>query len=327
MTKEKVLNLRRLIVVTVGRKKVYGGGQKNNKWFDFYYTIGDKQRAYLYIPDNWFFRYFDSVLNDWPSCKVLDDKSLYDLYFAGINKPHTIGYCCDGLWMTEGYKVSTMENVAEVCRNCGTVIIKPSVGSSGGHGISFWKEGEKDIEVILSDYRNCVVQEIIEQHQDLAAIHSESINTIRIMSMVLNGEVHLLSSILRMGTGNSKVDNVSSGGVACGIDENGCLRETTWNAKGQHWKGHPQGVELLGRKVPAFEQCNDLVKEIAPRFARFAKLVSWDFAVDKNENPLLIEANLYGGELDFHQMCNGPIFGDENTTRAMIELFYKNNSK
>lgn len=70
-----------------------------------------------------------------------------------------------------------------------------------------------------------------------------------------------------------------------------------------------------------------MVKEIAPRFARFAKLVSWDFAVDKNENPLLIEANLYGGELDFHQKCNGPIFGDENTTRAMIELFYKNNSK
>ena len=36
---------------------------------------------------------------------------------------------------------------------------------------------------------------------------------------------------------------------------------------------------------------------------------------------LLFEANLYGGELDFHQMCNGPIFGDEETTKQMIKRF------
>ncbi len=119
------------------------------------------------------------------------------------------------------------------------------------------------------------------------------------------------------------MDNVSSGGVACGIDKEGCLKQKSYNAKGMCWDGHPDGISLIGRKVPSFNECCRISKEIAPRFIRFAKLVSWDFAIDKNANPVLIEANLCGGELDFHQMCNGPIFGDEATTKAMVERFYK----
>ena len=43
---------------------------------------------------------------------------------------------------------------------------------------------------------------------------------------------------------------------------------------------------------------------------RKSRLISWDLAIDENAQPLLIEGNLTFGELDFHQMCNGPIFGD-----------------
>ena len=41
-----------------------------------------------------------------------------------------------------------------------------------------------------------------------------------------------------------------------------------------------------------------------------------DFAVDDNEEVVLIEANLCDGELDFHQLNNGPLFGDDQ-----IEIF------
>ena len=75
--------------------------------------------------------------------------------------------------------------------------------------------------------------------------------------------------------------------------------------------------------VPSHDKCCAISKRAALRFSRFSKLISWDFAIDLRGRPLLIEANLYGGELDFHQMCNGPLFGDEVTTRAMVERFYK----
>ena len=48
----------------------------------------------------------------------------------------------------------------------------------------------------------------------------------------------------------------------------------------------------------------------AERMSQF-RLISWDIVLDCNNEPVLIEANLYVGELEFHQLNNGPIFGDE----------------
>lgn len=304
-------------------RKIKGMWGKKSGWFDFYYTVGDKSKGYLYFPDDWFFASIDASLNDWRTCKAIDDKGMYDLYFADVKRPKTIARCCGGLWLDEKYEIIDIDKVASLCIQASKVIIKPSVGSSGGHGIEFWQNDQSDLSDKLKSFNNCVVQEILEQHDDLNAIHAESINTIRIMTMLLDGEVHILSSILRMGVGVSKVDNVSSGGLACGIDEHGRLKKMAYGADGRGFDKHPQGPVFEGLSVPGFDACKTICKTIAPRFARFSRLVSWDFAIDKNAQPILIEANLYGGELDFHQMCNGPIFGDEATTKEMIERFYK----
>ena len=47
---------------------------------------------------------------------------------------------------------------------------------------------------------------------------------------------------------------------------------------------------------------------LANRISNTRKLASWDFSVDELGNPILIEVNMAFGELDFHQMTNGPIF-------------------
>ena len=52
------------------------------------------------------------------------------------------------------------------------------------------------------------------------------------------------------------------------------------------------------------------------------KMVSWDFAVNEHGNPIMIEANLCLGELDFHQLNNGPLFG-EDTKKILDEVFQK----
>ena len=302
--------------------QLWGGGGVN-RWFDFYNTIDEGNRAYLYFPDDWFYDHVDAKLNNWKVCKSIDDKSLYDFFFYDVTRPKTVACCMEGQWLDDKFNISDICHVSEICKEEGGVIIKPSIGVSGGRGISFWQFGEKPIDVLLSNYQNCVVQSIIEQHPDISAIHKESINSIRILTMLLDGDVKILSSVLRMGVGDNRVDNVSSGGVACGIDENGCLRAKSYNKKGQSWDGHPSGLQLKGRIIPAYEDCCIIAKRVAPRFARFSRLISWDFAVDKKGKPLLIEANLYGGEIDFHQMCNGPIFGDVLTTKKMVERFYK----
>lgn len=52
------------------------------------------------------------------------------------------------------------------------------------------------------------------------------------------------------------------------------------------------------------------------------RLISWDFAVDIDHEPVMIEANLRYGELDFHQLNNGPLFG-KDTRKILDEVFGK----
>jgi hypothetical protein len=61
---------------------------------------------------------------------------------------------------------------------------------------------------------------------------------------------------------------------------------------------------------------------LAPRISSITRLCSWDIAIGQDGDPVLVEANLSFGEVDFHQMCNGPIFGDL-TEAVLAEVFSK----
>ena len=49
-------------------------------------------------------------------------------------------------------------------------------------------------------------------------------------------------------------------------------------------------------------------------------MVSWDFAIDEKGEPILIEMGTSFGGLNFHQICNGPVFGDM-TEDVLKEVF------
>ena len=188
--------------------------------------------------------------------------------------------------------------------------------------IKVFKADNISIEEILMQYdKNYIVQELVKQNEDLNKIHSKSINTIRVISLLRNGEVIILSSVLRMGMNDSRVDNFSSGGVACGIDENGCLKKYAYNKKGEKFEEHHPGFKFEGYEIKGYEKIIEIVKEQHKRFGHF-KLISWDFAINENYEPVFIEFNLKRGSVRLHQMCNGPIFGD--LTDEILEEVFKN---
>ena len=49
-------------------------------------------------------------------------------------------------------------------------------------------------------------------------------------------------------------------------------------------------------------------------------MISWDFAVDINAEPILIEINLRFQGINGGQLCNGPLFGDL-TDEILREVF------
>lgn len=81
-----------------------------------------------------------------------------------------------------------------------------------------------------------VVQEIVKQNASLSILNPNSLNTMRLVTFITqDGEVRLLSAVLRMGVGENKLDNAHSGGIFVGIDEKGCLKKTAHNLKGGSW--------------------------------------------------------------------------------------------
>lgn len=166
---------------------------------------------------------------------------------------------------------------------------------------------------LLRNEDGFIIQEVIKQHQSIARLHPESINSIRILTLVYNGKVSVLSSIIRMGANGSKVDNGHSGGCFAGIDDNGRLKDVAieYMTGKRYLNNHPTtGTKFSESVIPNFDECKEFVKRLAPRLSRVSKLTSWDLSVDENGSPVLLETNLCYGGLFFHQISNGPVFGD-----------------
>lgn len=142
------------------------------------------------------------------------------------------------------------------------------------------------------------------------------------VSFYHNGEYRILSSIIRMGLGNSKVDSSGLGGIFCGILEDGRLRDRAFDTSGIQYNKHPSGAIFEEHYIPNFEECKKMVLMLAPRLVGVGRLLAWDLAIGEDGYPYLIEVNMTYGELDYHQMTNGPLFGD--MTQEVIKEVFSN---
>lgn len=216
------------------------------------------------------------------------------------------------MFYNRSFEVISESDLYSLCKAFERVIIKPARNTSGSKGISFWHNREPLDKLLacFDTYSEYVIQECIEQHEEMSSLHPESTNTVRVMSLNYKGEVETLSSILRIGVNGSAVDNFTVGGIAVGIEESGKLKDCAFDVSGKKYTEHPQGASFPDHFVPNFHEITHLCKALAPRFTFASRLISWDFAIGKDGHPTLIEVNLGCGGFDFHQLCNGPVFGD-----------------
>lgn len=223
------------------------------------------------------------------------------------------------------YRLITVDDALAILSKEREVIVKPSLETGSGRGVYFWDTSadQESIDDFLKgkDWKDYIVQKVIKQHQELDKVHAGSVNTLRIVSLLMPEGVYILSSNLRMGVDKSRIDNVSAGGISCGIDENGKLKKyASYAYSGDRMERHPQGLVFEGFEVPAYHKAVEMVKRAAPTIPNF-RLVSWDIAIDQNGDPLLIEANMRKGMINLNQFNNGPLFG-ELTDRVLEEVFH-----
>lgn len=296
----------------------YGFNKVSHVFHAFYKNVVGEFDV-RFLPETIYYRHIDRFYNNWDMAKHLDNKTFYQWYFKDVRQPETIGKRMNGFWMDCSGNITELEKILSAidCEGC---FCKVANESYGGAGVRFCKSADEVLRFVSATNKDLIIQLPVAQHDVLAKISPSSINTVRLISLLKNnGQVKIYSTILRMGVGNSKVDNATSGGITIGIDETGRLNDYAYSVQGVKFEKHPtSGFVFSGTVIPGIDKARKLIERQAPKMPHF-RLISWDIAIDPDGEPILIEANLCDGELDFHQINNGPIFGDD-TDEVMQEI-------
>lgn len=279
-----------------------------------------------YIPDDLYYCEIDPYFNDWPAAGYMDNKCYYRLFLSDVRQPETLGLRINGIWFKEcdGDLVGvTAEDVVSSMEE-NDCFLKQATHSLGGNGVRYIEKNRSPDEIrakIAELYGDIIVQKRLIQSRTMSKLNPTSVNSVRVLSLLnTDGSVTIYSAVVRMGLNGSVVDNASKGGITCGVNPDGRLKSTAYTAKGDVFTSNPNtGIGFEEIVVPSYAEIEETVRKVHPRFSHF-RLLSWDFALGEDDKPVLIEVNLCYGELDFHQLNNGPLFGDD-TEKVLREVF------
>lgn len=172
-------------------------------------------------------------------------------------------------------------------RKHGGFIIKP-LSLSQGRGICLWRQDMDDAENALLSIcslkmKGAIVEELIQQDEEMASFHPSSINTIRYTVDYQDGYVDRIYAMIRLGVGNSQVDNTSAGGICAAIDlETGIIVSKGFRRDGKQFIFHPDsGKQIIGTKIPKWDELNETIDRIRPKDTT-VHFVGWDMALSKD---------------------------------------------
>ncbi|MBN2215327.1 MAG: hypothetical protein JW723_13900 [Bacteroidales bacterium] len=183
-----------------------------------------------------------------------------------------------------------------------SIFIKKASGSFGGSNIYKINKAEISNRNLMQELFRSVIksgylfQKTIEQHPVISAINPNCINSLRIDTFIdKDGNIDVISAFIRLGLGDSIVDNISSGGCQVGIDvEKATLNKYGYTnisvGYGKVLTSHPDtNVKFENYHLPFFRESLDLVKKAAELIFP-VRLIGWDIAITP-QGPVLIEGN------------------------------------
>lgn len=157
----------------------------------------------------------------------------------------------------------------------------------------------KDVD-IKELYNNCkknnqlLIEECIEQHEKLNKLFPNSVNTLRIVTVIKNKKTTIMFRSIRIGNGDNIVDNFNHGGMYSIINEKGVICKPAIDKKGNVYIKHPvTKTDIDGFEIPYFKEAIKMcvsASKVVPQIG----LVGWDIAITP-KGPVLVEGNNFPG--------------------------------
>lgn len=263
------------------------------------------------IPENIFAAKIEKKLNPHKELSFFSVKNVYEKWFKDNSAfPKSYFHKIDNIYFDES--MNMISNIKEFINDSSILsyplILKPSKDTYGGAGVSFIKNKDELLEKIC-EYSYLVCQEKIEQNEYLSQINNSSVNSVRVcLYKTQNGRFEVLNNNIRFGI-NGGLDNETSGGIVCNINDDGGFSNYAVNKYGVKHYEHPNSGKIFSNlKLPFYNELIEVSKHIADELI-LCKLVSLDMALDKNNEWRCIELNLAGQTIRFAQYAGKGFFG------------------
>ena len=242
-----------------------------------------------------------------------EDKNYCERFQPKLPLPHTFVRNVDGCFLDHDYKPISCEEAKGIMLDNLPLIVKPSIDSGEGKNLRLVSD-EKGVEEVFTAYqKDYLAQAVIEQCELFQKTNPHSVNAMRIVTAMVDGEAKLMSGMLLTNTTDAIACNMNTSpgmGVVCiGIDNDGKLYNTGYYENAKPLQALPNGLEFGGLEVPSYREAVKLALEAHNGMPMFG-IVGWDITIDKDNKPLIIEWNLHAIGMYHSQLTTGPLFGE-----------------
>ena len=258
----------------------YGVGYQDYRVFGFASLKRKDRLTFMTMNHN---LHLAKTINDPEKRKIFSDKTLFFKNFSDYTKRN---------WLD--LRKSNIADLERFIENKSEVFVKP-VDLFGGQGVTKIKLDENtDPKVLfceLSAANQMILEDVIPQHEKMNSLYKDSLNTLRITTIAVDEKINIIYSVLRVGQGGSCVDNITSGGMYCPVNEKGIITKPAFcNKTGKCLTHHPEtGVEFVGFEIPYYKETVDLILKAATLVPE-VRYVGWDVGITP-DGPVLVEGN------------------------------------
>jgi hypothetical protein len=201
----------------------------------------------------------------------------------------------------------------------GTIVTKEPVGQAGT-GVHRYHAAEIDdwdaFHLGLLERGELLIEEVIVQHPDLAAVCPGTVNTTRITAFFDGERTHILAMAQKFGRG-AVSDQMTFGGFYTMLDENGHAVGPGYDSHGHVHEKHPDsGFEIGDFQLPMMDDVRAFIDRVA-RVVPQVQYVGWDVVVTP-DGPVLVEGNWGAGVYENKPSVTGIRTGHKARYREAI---------
>lgn len=137
-----------------------------------------------------------------------------------------------------------------------------------------------------------ILEDLIRPHSELKRLNPDSVNTVRIMTLLEQGKPVVLDSFLRTGRIGSIVDNGSAGGIFVHVDHvKGITDSHGIDERGFFYDSHPDHrYSFSGIRLPFWEEALKTACAAALTIPH-ARYVGWDLTCTEDNRWIIVEGN------------------------------------